>query len=226
MKKTALLTIAIAAGSAAADLSNPYTEDFNDGANNWLDGGFGAPSEFAAGGVDDSGYIGAQTGFEFSDPGGLNVVFRGNTGLLPGTDASGGNFFGDWISNGVTGFSFSIRHDIPVPVTVFARIAANSNGAPFPGAVAVNFAPVAAGEWTEVSFDISADNPAFVTFEGATFESIFSNVGFLQIGVTAPDALLGDPTLFDVGLDNVSIVPAPASLLGLAPIALAARRRR
>jgi len=226
MKNIGLLTIALVAGSAAADLTNPFTEDFNAGANNWLGGGFLPPTDFSTGGVGDSGYIGAETGFEFSDPGGFNVVFRGNTGLLPGTDASGGNFFGDWISNGVTEFSFSIRHDIPVPVTVFARIAANSFGSAFPGAVAVNFAPVAAGEWTEVSFDISADNPAFVTFEGSTFESIFSNVGFLQIGVTAPDALLGDPTLYDVGLDNVSIVPAPASLLGLAPIALAARRRR
>jgi len=93
-------------------------------------------------------------------------------------------------------------------------------------ASSVNFAPVFAGQWTEVSIDISAANPQFVTYEGSTFESIFSNVGFIQIGVVAPDSLIGDPTLFDLGLDNVAIVPAPAGLLALAPAGLLAGRRR
>jgi hypothetical protein len=211
---------------ALAGTTVPFTEDFEDGASNWVTGGFGPPTEFTSGGVGDSAYISAQTGFEFSDPGGFNVVFRGNTGFFPGTDASDGAFIGNWITDGVTNLSFSIRHNITEPVTVFARIAANTGGGPFPGAVAVAFQPVVAGEWTTVSIDISAGNPAFVSFEGSDFESILSNVGFLQIGVAAPDALAGTPGVFDIDLDNVSIVPTPAAAAVLLPGLLAVRRRR
>lgn len=226
MKTLIAVIVGSASGSAIAGLSNPFTETFDGGANNWLNGGFGPATEFASGGDGDSGYVGSQTGFEFSDPEAFNVVFRGNTGFFPGTDASGGAFFGDWIAGGVTELSFSIRHNIPVPVTVFARIAANTGGGPFPGTVAVAFIPVVAGEWTEVTIAIDASNPQFVSFEGSTFENVFSNVGFIQIGVAAPDALLGNPAIFDVGLENVSIVPAPAGVLALAGVVWAGRRRR
>ena len=221
-----LLAIALSATLASAGSVAPFTEDFEDGASNWLDSGFLPAAEVATGGVNNSAYITAQAGFEFADVDGFNVIFRGNTGFFPGTDASDGAFNGDWISSGVTSLSFSIRHNITQPVTLFARIAANSNGAPFPGAVAIAFQPVAAGEWTSISFDINPNNPAFVSFEGADFESVFSNVGFVQFGIATPQGLIGDPSLFSVDLDNVSIVPAPAGTALLATGMLAIRRRR
>ncbi len=220
------LTIAVAGVAALAGPTNPFTETFDNGANNWLGGDFLPPAEFASGGVGDSGYIATQTGFEFNASGDFNTLFRGNKGFFPGTDASGGAFIGDWIGAGVTNLRFSIRHDIPEPITVFVRFAADTGGAAFPGAVAINFAPVLAGVWTEVSIDISPSNPAFVTFEDSSFENVFSNIGFIQIGVAVPDALIGDPRLFSVGLDNVSIVPAPAGLVAFVPVALAGLRRR
>lgn len=224
--KTAALLAAAAASAALAAPTVPFTETFDTGANNWLSGDFLPPTEFATGGVGNSGYIQSQTGFEFSEEDAFNVAFRGNKGFFPGTDASDGAFIGDWIDAGVTNLSFAVRHDIPVPVTFFVRVAADSFGAPFPGAVAVAFQPVFAGQWTTLSFDISPDNPAFVSFEGSTFEAVFSNVGFIQVGVSAPEALLGDPSLYNIGLDNVSIIPAPAALMALAPVLAFGRRRR
>lgn len=224
--KTAAILVATTASAVFAAPIVPFTETFDTGANNWLSGDFLPPAAFATGGVGDSGYIQAQTGFQFSEAGAFNVTFRGNKGFFPGTDASDGAFIGNWIDAGVTNLSFAVRHDIPVPVTFFVRVAADSFGAPFPGAVGVAFQPVFTGQWTTLSFDISPDNPAFVSFEGSTFEAVFSNVGFIQIGVEAPEALLGDPSLYNIDLDNVSIVPAPAALLALAPVFALGRRRR
>lgn len=225
MRTAAITALAIPALAVAGSIP-PFTEDFEDGASNWLGGDFLPATEVATGGVDNSAYISSQTGFEFAEEGGFNVVFRGNTGFFPGTDASDGNFFGDWIAGGVTNLSFDIRHDIATPATFFVRFAANSNGAPFPGAVGVEFQPVLPGQWTTVSIDIDPNNPAFVTFEGSTFEAVFSNLGFLQVGVVTPDGFVGDPSLFTVDLDNVSIVPAPGAAALLLPGLLATRRRR
>ena len=145
MRTLAALPLVVSALATAGTVV-PFTEDFEDGASNWLAGDFLPATEVASGGVGDSAYISAQTGFEFAEEGGFNVVFRGNTGFFPGTDASDGNFFGNWIADGVTNLSFDIRHDIAGPATFFVRFAANSNGAPFPGAVAVEFQPVLPGE--------------------------------------------------------------------------------
>lgn len=224
--RSILTVIALLPAIATAAPALPFTETFDTGANNWLGGDFLPATEVAAGGIGNSAFISAQTGFEFAEPDGFNVVFRGNTGFFPGTDASDGAFNGNWIDAGVTNLSFSVRHDISQPVTFFARIAANTNGAPFPGAVAIAFQPVVAGEWTTISLDISPSNPAFVSFEGSTYESVFSNVGFIQIGVATPNGLVGDPSLFTVDLDNVSIIPAPAGLALLVPGLAAVRRRR
>jgi hypothetical protein len=226
MIKPAALFVALTASAAVAAPVLPFTEDFEDGASNWLGGDFLPATESATGGVDNSAYISAQTGFEFAEEGGFNVVFRGNTGFFPGTDASDGNFFGNWIDAGVSNFSFDVRHNISQPATFFVRFAANSNGAPFPGGVAVAFQPVFAGQWTSISIDIDPNNPAFVSYEGTSFESVFSNVGFIQIGIATPEGLIGDPSLFDVDLDNVAIIPAPAGLALLLPGLAATRRRR
>ncbi|MBZ0171820.1 MAG: hypothetical protein K8E66_05525, partial [Phycisphaerales bacterium] len=100
MRLPAVVALTVSA-VALAGPTNPFTETFDNGANNWLGGDFLPPTEFATGGVGDSGYISSQTGFEFNEKGAFNTVFRGNKGLLPGTDASGGAFVGDWIDAGV-----------------------------------------------------------------------------------------------------------------------------
>lgn len=220
---TASLVIASAAGIAAAGVTNPYTENFEAGANGWTDIAGGALNEVATGGVDGSAYVNTAYSFNGSADGDLAVLFRGNA---PGQNASGGAFAGDWIAGGVTNLSFDIRHNGPAPLTFFARIATNTFGAPFPAAVAVNFAPVFAGGFTTVSIDINPANPAFVTFEESSFETIFSNVGFIQIGVLTPDGFGVNPAEFDFDLDNVRIVPAPGAFSVLAGLGLAATRRR
>jgi hypothetical protein len=64
-----------------------------------------------------------------------------------------------------------------------------------------------------LSFDIFPSNPAFVTFEGTNFNTVFSNIGHVQIGVSVPASLdaLTSPLRFD--LDSVSIVPEPGGWL-------------
>jgi hypothetical protein len=92
----------------------------------------------------------------------------------------------------------------------FARIASPFS---FPGAVAIDFAPVMPNVWTEVSFDISAASSQFVSFEGTDFATVFSDVGNVQFGVGAPDELVSDTTQYTYQLDQVSIVPEPACWL-------------
>ena len=112
-----------------------------------------------------------------------------------------------------------------MPLTFFARFADPNN---FPGAIAVNFAPVFANTWTELSFSIDANNPQFVGFEGQTFESVFDNIGDIQIGVSVPDTFAGTTTPFTFDIDSATVtVPEPStSLLALLGLGFLARRKR
>jgi hypothetical protein len=70
-----------------------------------------------------------------------------------------------------------------------------------------------------------------VTFEGSNFNTVFSNVGHVQLGVSAPAALTADATVFTFDIDKASIamvVPEPTTLIAIiiAGAALASSRRR
>jgi len=196
-------TLMLAAHSPARAVVIPFTETFDTDAANWLDNSGFTIVDHAT--EDGNGFITDTfdfTGFAAGEQ--SPVLFRANGANNP----SGGAFVGDWITDGVATFSFDVRHDFDSPLTFFARFAAPTN---FPGAIAVAFTPVAADTWTTLTIAIDPSNPEYVSFEGQTFESIFSNIGRVQIGANVDENLAGQTATFDV--DNVNVaVPETTSL--------------
>ncbi|MCG8450931.1 MAG: PEP-CTERM sorting domain-containing protein [Pirellulales bacterium] len=200
----------------ASAVTVPFIENFTNDVADWADAGNFPLTFVATGGPGGGGY--ASTDFAFSSGGGAGgssaVLFRGQDEF--GTSgSSGGAFIGNWMANGVSNLTAFVRHNAPVPVSFFTRFSRPFN---FPGATAVQFAPVLPNTWTQLSFDINALNPQFVSFEGTDFATVFSNVGHLQLGVSIPTGFESNPTSFTFDLDQVQIIPEPSSLclLGLA----------
>ena len=200
-----------------------FTETFDNGNANW-----GDPISSPAGADHNAGGF-ITTGGALADLG-QGVLFRGQAGL----GSSGGAFTGNWIADDVSQFSVDVRHNSQVPLSFFARFASPFN---FPGATAVQFQPVLANQWTTLTFNI-ADNPQFgapnfVTFEGSSFEGVFSNIGNVQVGVSIPEGFENNPALangvFTFDMDNASVtaIPEPSgTLLAMAGGLLLLRRRR
>lgn len=212
---------ALACASIASASLVGATETFDAGSANWTNAaGTAFLDWFPGGGPDGSAYASGTFNFAGSNAGDTPVLLRAEAPA----GASAGAFFGDYITAGVTELRFSVRHDGPVPMTFFTRFATAGN---FPGATAIVFAPVFSNTWTELSIAIDPANPAFVTFEGSDFSTIFSNIGRLQFGVSVDAGLAGfdQPVRFDI--DNVRLIPAPGGI-GLAGMLLiaGARRRR
>lgn len=217
----AIVVASACTASAHASLV-PFTEGFDSNVSSWRDStGNAELTWFNTGGPGGSGdgYASGMFNFTGSAAGDTPVILRGQDGF----DSSDDAFVGDWITGGVTEFSFDFRHDAPVPVNVFTRFASSFN---FPGAVAVDFVPVLPNTWTEVTIAIEASNPQFISFSGQSFEAVFSSIGNLQIGIDVPVALAGFDADFTFDLDNVSIVPTPGAAVLLAGAPLAVRRRR
>jgi hypothetical protein len=204
--------------SAALGVTNPFTEDFGSGPSGWTTfNNASTLTAIAAGGPDGGAYASGAFNFVGQAANATPVVVRGEGGF------SGGAFVGNWISAGVVSMSVWVRHDAPVPLTYFSRMAQT----PFPGAIAVSFAPVAPNTWTQLHFGINAANPQFINFETSDFATVFSNIGRVQFGVMVPQSLAGVDQAFTFDYDKVSIVPAPAGLgvLGLAGLLVGRRRR-
>jgi len=222
-RMTALSTAAIVLIGLApvvhADV-DPFVEDFDAGPANWRDVGGVDDLDWSASGGPDGGAF-AFTDFNFVDnqEGDSQILFRGHDEF----NSSNNAFVGNWFDKSVSEFSFFVRHDAPFPLTYFTRFASPAN---FPGAIAVKFTPVLPNQWTEIIFDIDPDNPEFVSFEGTDFETVFSNIGHLQIGVSVSEELAGFDRSLTFDLDKVQVVPAPAALALLAGAGLTMRRRR
>lgn len=209
----------------AVGVTTPFTETFDSNSAGWRDAGGGADIGWVpSGSFDGSAY--ATTSFNF-----LNSAADSDLAIAraqDGFNSSGDAFVGDWLASGVGEFSVWVRHDGPAPVNFFARFASSAN---FPGAFALESATVAANQWTRLTVSIDALNPQFVTFEGSDFNTVFSNIGNIQIGVRVPTAFAGlDQSItFDIDSAGISAaaVPAPASasILALAGFALTRRRR-
>ncbi len=112
-----------------------------------------------------------------------------------------------------------MRHDLPAAVNFFTRFSSPLN---FPGAIAVDFAPVLPHTWTRIRFAIAPSNPAFVSFEGSDFDSVFAQVGNVQVGVEVPSGFGMTSTAYRFDLDLASISPVPEpSLCGVISLLLA-----
>jgi hypothetical protein len=219
--RAALIAAALvfAVHSPARAAVTDFTETFDTDAAGWLDNASAALTHGSDGGdgfvTDTFDY----TGFNAGDQ--SPVLFRGNGS----NDASGDAFVGDWIASGVSTFSFDVRHDFDSPLTFFVRFASPFN---FPGAVAVPFTPMAGNTWTTLTLAIDPSSPNFVSFEGSDFNSVFSNIGNVQIGASIDENLAGQTATFDIDNVSVTAVPEPASMaiLSLAGLALMRRRGR
>lgn len=206
--------LALGAGSAASAAVVPFTETFTSGTSNWS-----APAAWdPTGGPAGTGSIFADSNVNNAVTG-VVIALRGQGS----SNASGGAFIGDWITQGVTAFSFKIRHNAPEPLTIGARFALASN---FPAAIGLQFAPVMPNVWSTVTIPIDPSNPGFVSFEGSSFSTIFSAVANVQLLYSVSGNLAGTGTIVRLEADDVSIVPTPGvATLGLIALAGAARRR-
>jgi hypothetical protein len=202
-----LLALETVSATAAETI---FLEDFSSDAAGWTNSSNTSFLDHVPDGGSDGGAH-VRTQFAFSSGGGAGgssaVLFRGQDEF----HASGDALAGDWDAEGVRQLSAAVWHDAPVPLSFFARISGPLN---FPGAVAVAFAPVPSEQWTQLHFDVSPASAQLVSFEGADYGAVFSNVGHLTFGVRIPDELSGDPTLYTFGLDKVSIgIPEPSSIV-------------
>lgn len=214
---TSVMMISLSVAAFAVDV--PFTETFAGGPSGWTNFNNSVPADwFATGGVADSAYASGAYNFVNNVDGDTPIILRGQGS----NNASGGAFVGNWLAEGVTAYSFAVRHDAPVPLNFFTRFATPMN---FPGAIGVGFAPVLPNTWTEIVIPIDPSNPQFVSFEGSDFNTIFSNIGNIQIGANVPAALAGVDASYTFDIDNVSIVPEPASALLLVLGGVALRRR-
>lgn len=208
----------VVGGASAATV--PFTETFSADAANWRDAGGGSLATWiAAGGPDNSPYITQGTNVNNANNG-VVVAVRASGAF----GSSGGAFSGDWITEGVSAFSFAVRHNAPSPLNVAARFASAAN---FPGAVAISFVPALPNTWTTVSFLIDPSNPEFVSFGGSNFAGVFSSISNIQLSYSVPAGLEGSGTAIQFDADNVSIVPAPgAAALLIGGLGMLSRRRR
>ena len=217
LKRLGVLATLLAFASPAAALTVGFTETFGVDASGWVNATSGPLTFVASGGPDGSSYVETTFG-SINDPG--TVHFRGNIANF----ASGGAFAGDWITEGVSFLSADVIHDAPAPVNFFFRI---TTGVNFPAHVGLVVIPVLPGVWTNIGLEIFEANPFLIPEAGpGTFNTVFSNVTNVQVGVSVPVALENVP--FTYGLDNVTIIPEPGTglLLGGGLVAMAVRRRR
>lgn len=221
MRAITPIVAAIFVAPAFAGVTPPITENFNTDAANWRNSAGTAELDWiSSGSFDGSAFASGTLNFMNSVEGDTPIAFRAQDEF----NSSGNAFVGDWIAGGATEFSAWVRHDAAVPLSFFTRFSSPFN---FPGAIAVEFAPVLPNTWTQLTFAIDPNNPQFISFEGSDFNSVFSNVGHIQIGVDVPLALAGLDQTFTFDLDHARLIPAPGavSLFALSGI-VALRRRR
>lgn len=184
---------------AASATEVPYTETFNAGHADWYDHPGLEPLSWSPdGGPDGSGHVWEVFNFVNSREGEVPAFFRAQDEF----NSSGGAFVGNWIGEGVTEFSSFVRHDLPFPVTFYVRFSSPVN---FPGAIAIIFQPVMPATWTKLTIAIDPDNPQFVTYEGSDFETVFSDIGHVQIGVQVSRQMEGFNGDFTFQLDDAAI---------------------
>jgi hypothetical protein len=195
---------------------SPFTEEFGSNSSAWRDStGLQDLTWVSSGGPDGGAFSSSSFNFVNSASNATPVLFRGHDEF----NSSGGAFVGDWVTGGVDGFSVFVRHDASTALNFFARFAGPAN---FPGAASIFMIPVSPDTWTQINLPLP---DAGMMFEGPfTYSQVFSNIGHVQIGVSA-QGIAGLDQNIHFGIDKISIVPEPASLALLGVGALVVLRR-
>jgi hypothetical protein len=219
--------VALAMLAVPASAATFFTEDFSGGNANWRFNTATPLTAVASGGVDDSAYV-SHTLTLPAAPTASQILFRAQTPF----NSSGLAYTGNWQSLGVYEVSAWVRQNTGQDLVVNVRAAneANFPGASYYSAIAPDPANVPSGVWTKVTFDVTPTSPQNVTYEGASYGTVFSAIGNLQFGINIPAGLNGGgPFTFDLDRVEIQRVPEPATA-GLASLAAAAlgfvRRRK
>lgn len=219
-----VVAVCVCVGSAQAAL-NGFTETFDSDNAGWINFNSTQGADWvSAGGPDGSAY--ASVNLNLTETGGPfpATFIRANAS----DGASGGALFGDWAAGGVTGVSFDVRHNLTGRTLEFtSRFATNGFAPNTPGASFDNDNAVASGVWTTVTFDVSEGSPDLLSLGGGTYDQIFSNVLWVQLGLVAPFDLAGQDIDVTLDVDNFRLVPSPgaAGLLAIAGLSVVRRRR-
>ena len=213
-----VLAVLVGDGQAVSVL--PFTEGFDIGASNWLNGGSQTPNYASSGGLSNSAYISTSATIDTTGFG--PIIFRGNNS----TSASDKAFVGDWLSAGVSEFSAYVWHNAPVALNFYARFDTGSGSA-----ASSNNHLVAPSTWTLLQIPIinslGTTGQVFQSYGAATspsgFSTIFNSINNVQIALGASQDSSTRGQTYTVRLDGVSIVPEPGTgmllMLGLGLVA-------
>jgi hypothetical protein len=214
--------VAVSLTTSASALDVPFTENFDTGSSDWYNAAGDAPVGWAStGGPQGAGDAYATTSYDFSNAfeGQFLTLFRGQDEFMSSDDA----FFGNWLTGGVTEFSFWFRHHAQVPLNAISRFSGPANT---PAVSGLDFTPVMPDTWTLITFDIDPSNPSLFPEGGpGTFDAAFANIGHVQLGLQVPAGLEGAGE-FTFDIDAISIVPTPAAWTVFLLAGLGRRRRR
>ena len=185
----------------------PFSEGFDSGASNWLNGGSQTPNYATSGGLSNSAYISTSATIDTTGFG--PIIFRGNNS----TSASDKAFVGNWLSAGVSEFSAYVWHDAPVALNLYARFDRGQGNA-----ASSNNHLVAPSTWTLLKIPIvnslGTTGQVFQSYGAAGssgFSTIFNSINNVQIALGASQDPSTHGQTYTVGLDSVSIVPEPGT---------------
>ncbi|CAL1125409.1 unnamed protein product [Cladocopium goreaui] len=189
--------------SSASAVSN-FTETFATDDSDWLDGASGTPDYFPE-------YISyAPAPFNsgaggFGDP--LQILFRGNAG----NNASGGAFVGDWLADQVTSLSVDVRHNYTTDLNLYARF--NRGFGQAASLANITDFAIAPNTWTTIEIPITDSNPPFVSYGAGNFNSVFTGIQDIQVGLYLPANTDFDTLRFDLDNVQLTVVPEPSTLV-------------
>lgn len=226
---SAVVLALTAVSSQARAAIVPFTENFATNAADWRQAdGTTALSWNALGGPDASSYASAPFSFLNQGPGARPAILRAHDEYGTG-GSSGGAFVGNWLAEGVTGFSTWVRHNAPVPLSFYVRYADPNNS---PAAASFEFAPILPNTWTKLTFNIAFGTPNLF-LEGppslSFYNQIFDSIGHVQIGAETPGELAGNPLTYTFDVDQPTLLPEPATasfVILVGGMALLGRRSR
>jgi PEP-CTERM motif len=230
----AALVVAAIAPRAFA-VANIFTEDFATSAAGWANFNSGNFLTYnATGGPDGSSYASGPRSFLNQAAGNTPVALRARWD--DPWNSSNDAFHRNWVTDGVRLVSAWFKHDVPVPVGFFLRVAGEANT---PGHVYVDgigsdsntWKLAQPNTWTRFVFNVSDLSPNLRSSENGTWPSVLSLVGHVQFGAIVPAGFSTDATSYTLGIDKVTIsTPEPASIalvaFGLVGFALLSSRRR